>query len=92
MSILYLFTGAKVNFKKQLTLTFGDYCEVYNGMDNTSRTQSFPCVAFYPCNNATGSWEFFNLKAKQHIRPSNWKKMVTTELVIKAIEAATGHA
>jgi hypothetical protein len=32
----YLFTGAKVNYKKQLQLAFGNYCEVYDKTDNTS--------------------------------------------------------
>jgi len=29
-----LFTGIKVNFKKELELAFGDYCEVYDCTDN----------------------------------------------------------
>jgi hypothetical protein len=56
----YLFTGAKVNFKKQLLLAFGDYCEVYDKIDNTSRSQTLPCLALSPCNNRSGSWEFLN--------------------------------
>ncbi len=62
MCPLYLFTGAKLNFKKQLTFAFGDYCEVYDGTNNTSKSQSLPCIALHLCNNATGTWEFFNLK------------------------------
>jgi hypothetical protein len=45
-------------------LAFGDYCEVFNGTDNTSRVRSVPCVALYPCNNASGSWAFLNLKSR----------------------------
>jgi hypothetical protein len=85
MCPLYLFTGAKINFRKQLTLAFGDYCEVYDGTDNTSKSRTVPCIALYPCNNATGSWEFVNLKTNQRIRRSNWKKMVTTDLIINII-------
>jgi hypothetical protein len=91
MCPLYLFTGAKINFKKQLSLAFGDYCEVYNGTDNTSRSRSVPCIALHPCSNATGSWEFFNLKTNQKIRRSNWKRMVTTELVISIVNALSGQ-
>ena len=75
-----LFTGLKVNYKKERELAFGDYCEVYDGMDNTSRSRSIPCIALFPCNNSTGSWEFLNLQTKQRVRRSNWKLMATTEL------------
>ncbi len=65
MCPLYLFTGAKINFRKQLTLAFRDYCEVYDSTDNTSRSRSLPCIALHPCNHATGSWEFVNLKTNK---------------------------
>jgi hypothetical protein len=77
-----LFTGIKINYKKELELAFGDYCEVYDGTDNTSASRSIPCIALCPCNNATGSWEFMNLKTKTRVRRSQWKKMVTSELII----------
>jgi len=77
-----LFTGVKVNYKKELELAFGDYCEVYDGTDNTSASRSIPCIALYPNNNSTGSWEFMNLQTKQRVRRSNWKLMATTELVV----------
>jgi hypothetical protein len=38
----YLFTGAKENYRKELTLAFGNYCEVYDGADNTARSRSIP--------------------------------------------------
>jgi hypothetical protein len=66
-----LFTG--MNYKKELELAFGDYCEVYDGTDNTSASRSIPCIALFPCNNSTGSWEFMNLMTKQRVRRSNWK-------------------
>ena len=77
-----LFTGVKVNYKKELELAFGDYCEVYNGTDNTSASRSIPCIALYPSNNSTGSWEFMTLTTKTRVKRSNWKKMVTTELIV----------
>ena len=45
-----LFIGLKVNYKKELELAFGDYCEVYDGTDNTSKSRSIPCIALFPCN------------------------------------------
>ncbi|MFN9982580.1 MAG: hypothetical protein ACK53Y_21815, partial [bacterium] len=79
-----LFTGLRVDFK-ELSLAFSDYCEVYAGTDNTSRSRTVPCIAFYPCSNAAGSWTFYNLVSNTRIRRSQWKKMVTTSLVIDTI-------
>jgi hypothetical protein len=45
------FAGLKLDFWKELSLGFGDYCEVYNGTDNTTRSRSMPCIALYPCSN-----------------------------------------
>ena len=70
-----LFTGLHVNYKKELSLAFGDYVEVYDGTDNTARSRSVPCIALYPCNNMMGSWAFLNLSMKQYIRRSQWQKM-----------------
>jgi hypothetical protein len=39
-----LFTGMRINYKKELELAFGNYIEVYNGMDNTSKSRSIPEV------------------------------------------------
>jgi hypothetical protein len=65
-----LFTGLRVDFHKELSLAFGDYCEVFDGSDNTSKSRSVPCVALYPCSNVTGSWNFYNLLLKKRVRRS----------------------
>jgi hypothetical protein len=82
-----LFTGLKVDFKKELSLAFGDYCEVYVGTDNTSSGRAAPCLALHPCNNATGSWTFYNLRTHARICKSQWTKMVTTQLIVDAVNA-----
>jgi len=81
------FTGMKPNFWKELSLGFGDYCEVYNGTNNTTKSRSVPCLALYPCCNVTGSWVFYNLLAKTRIRRTQWKKMITTEEFVKTMNA-----
>lgn len=53
-----LFIGLKVNYKKELELGFGDYCEVH----------MIPCIALCPSNNATGSWKFLSLAMNKRIR------------------------
>jgi hypothetical protein len=60
-----LFTGMKSDFKKEFSLAFGDYCEVYDGTDKTLKEQSVPSIVLYPCNNAAGSWAFLNMKSKK---------------------------
>jgi hypothetical protein len=84
-----LFTGTRVNYKKSLQLAFGDYAEVFDGSDNTSRSRTIPCIALHPCNNSTGSWEFLNLMTGNRVRRSNWKKMVTTQIIIDKINSMT---
>jgi hypothetical protein len=37
MALKVLFTSMKSDFKKEFSLAFGDYCEVYEGTDNTSK-------------------------------------------------------
>ena len=83
----FLFTGVKPIFQKVFGLSFGDYAEVYDGTMNTSSARSVPCIALYPTGNASGSWVFWSLKTSKHLRNYNWKKMVTTPLVIGAVDA-----
>ena len=81
-----LFTGVKINYKKELELAFGDYCEVYHdGTDNTSAGRSIPCFTLYPTNNSMGSWEFMNLTTKVRVRRLEWKLMVTTKIIINVM-------
>jgi hypothetical protein len=83
MSPYRLFTGCK----KSLALGFGDYCKVYNGTDNTSRSRSLPCIVLHPCNNSTGSWQFLNITSGVMIRRSNWRRMATTQAIIDKINS-----
>jgi hypothetical protein len=87
-----LFTGMKVDFCSEFGLAFGDYCEVYDGTDNTSKPRSILCVALLPCNNAAGSWAFMNLLTKQRIWRSHWVKMVMTDVIISSEMNASNDA
>ncbi len=82
-----LFSGVWINYKKELERAFGDYVEVYDGMENMSKYRSIPCTALYPCCNATGSWEFMSLRSKTRVCQSQWLLMVTTQAVIDAMNA-----
>jgi hypothetical protein len=79
------FTGRKPNFRSELGLAYGDYCEVYvpNVVSkNVDAPRTEPCIALYPSGNANGSWVFLNIKSKRRVRRTNWTKMVTTDLII----------
>jgi hypothetical protein len=75
------------HFCKELSLGFGDYCEVYDGTDNTTRSRSLPCVALYPCCNLTGSWVFYSITMKTRIRRTQWKKMITSKEISENMNA-----
>ncbi len=85
LSPCVLFTGCKLSYKKELSLAFGDYIEVHASMTNTSKERSVPCIALYPCANASGMWNFWSLSSKQYLRRSVWTKMVTNDLVIRTL-------
>jgi hypothetical protein len=81
------FTGRKPNAKKELGIGFGDYCEVHDPKikSTSSRPRTEPCIALCPTGNANGSWIFLSLRSKHRVRRSNWQKMVTTEVIIDAM-------
>lgn len=64
VALRVMFMGLKPDFVKELGLGFGDYCKVYDGMDNKSRSRTILCIALYTCGNSMGSWNFFNLVSK----------------------------
>jgi hypothetical protein len=59
-----LFTGAPVDYKKELQVAFGDYVEAYEGMDNTSRACSSACIALHPAGNLSGSWVLWKIETR----------------------------
>jgi hypothetical protein len=85
-----LFTGTKIDYQKSLALGFGDYCEDYDGSDNTSRSRSIPCIALNTSNNSTGSWQFYNMTTGAMVRRLNWRQMVTTQAVVDKINFMIG--
>jgi hypothetical protein len=82
-----LFTGVPVDYKKELLLLFGDYVEAYEGMDNTSKARSSACIALHPASNAAGSWILWKIETRSRVQRSNVKKMVTTDMIIQAMNS-----
>ena len=81
-------TGCRPKFKKKYTLGFGGFCEVFDPKVNSrdpQRAKSESCIALCPTGNANGSWKFFNLATKRRVIRTNWKKVVTSEMVINVM-------
>jgi len=87
-----LFTGLKPNYEKEFGLAFGDYVEVHNGMTNTSKERSLPCIALYPVGNAASTWVMWCITTKSYVRRSAWHKMVTNDMVIRTMNSYVGVA
>jgi hypothetical protein len=45
-----LFTGLRMNYKKEVSIAFGNYAEVYDGTEYMACSHSVPCIALYSCN------------------------------------------
>jgi hypothetical protein len=83
-------TGVKPMYKKELSIAFGDYCECRDPAaksNDASAKRTNTCIALYPVGNSTGSWVFMNLDTKRRVRRSQWKKMVTTQVIIDRLNA-----
>jgi hypothetical protein len=81
------FTGMSVQYQKELRFTFGDNVEAHEGTDNTSRPRSAACIALFPVGNSTGSWQLFKIASHTRVRRTNVVKLVTSGLVIDAMNA-----
>ena len=81
------FTGMPVQYQKELRFAFGDYVEAHEGTDNTARARSAACIALFPVGNSTGSWELFRIASRTKVRRTNMVKLVTSGLVIDAMNA-----
>ena len=79
------FTGRKVNYKREFTLSFGEYVECYDptSRGNTMKERTNSCIALYPCGNVSGSWYFLNLLTGRRVRRRRWIKMAHTPDVVK---------
>jgi hypothetical protein len=70
MSPRVLFKRVKPNYQKVLLLAFRDYVELCTGTDNMLKEQSAPCIGLYLLGNATGVWQFWNLRSGRYMRHS----------------------
>lgn len=70
-----LFTGFKVDYKKQLRISFGDYAECKNPNrkpSNGPKPRTDPCIALLPLLNQQGSFLFFDLQSRRTVIRTKW--------------------
>ncbi len=53
----------------------------------TSGARSAACIALCPAGNASGSWALWKISTRVWVRRTNFKKLVTTELVVNTMNA-----
>jgi len=72
-----LFRGLKVDYKRQLRISFGDYAECHNPhiTSNTVHRRTDPCLALLPTLNAQGSHLFYNLDTRSTCIRDTWDKL-----------------
>jgi len=72
------FTGLKVDYAKQLRISFGDYAECKNPNRkpiNGPKPRSDPCIALLPMLNQQGSYLFFDLGTRRTVIRSKWVEL-----------------
>ena len=67
-------TGRKLDFRRDLALSFGDYCEVSPKVASTSvmKERTHSCVAIMSTGNNVGDWAFFNPFTGGVIKRATW--------------------
>jgi hypothetical protein len=79
--------GRKIDYKKDLALSFGDYLQAHRNDPATLNNARVPrtdgAVALYPTGKLEGSWYFFNLNTKAVVKRDKWTILPMPDFVIK---------
>ena len=73
-----LFPGLKVDFARQLRISFGDYAECRNPnrkLVNGPKPRSDPCITLLPMPNQQGSYLFFDLGSRRTVIRTKWVEL-----------------
>ena len=83
------FTGMRMDYARDLSLKFGDYCEVHEQylITNTMAPRTRPAIALKPKGNRQGSWEFFALGTYRILTRDHWTKLPMPDSVINELNA-----
>jgi hypothetical protein len=77
-----LFLGRKIDYKKELSLGFGDYVQVYRrprGPKNTMAARAEDALAMYPTGGESGAWMFFVMRTAKLVSRSRWVQQPLSE-------------
>ena len=91
------FTGRKVDFRRDLRLSFGDYVHVHEdrAVTNTSQARTEEAIFLFPLSNYAGSGQFLSLKTKKVVSRRHYTLLPVvpdgTLDRINAIAAAERH-
>jgi hypothetical protein len=88
-----IMTGETLNYKKHLSLQFGQYCQVHEEDEprnnQTPRTQGAICLG--PTGNLQGGYKFMSLKTGMKIARRSWDVIPMPDTVIKRVNALGNH-
>ena len=79
------FTGMKVDYAKQLRMSFGDYAECKNPNRkpaNGPKPRTDPCIALLPMLNQQGSYLFFDLGTRRTVIRTKWIELPFSDEII----------
>jgi hypothetical protein len=82
-------TGRKIDYKREFSLGFGSYCEVWSpkAKKNTMKERSESCIAVYPSTNISGSWIFYRIHTGRQVRRTKWKELPITDRIISIMNS-----
>jgi len=82
------FNGRKINFKRDLRVGFGDYCEIVDRYsDNSMRPRTQPAIALYPTGNISGSVKFYSLTTGHLVTRDQFTVRPITQQVIDQLNS-----
>lgn len=83
-----LFHGRKVDYERQLRITFGDYAEVHDPhpITNSMTARTQPCIALLPKLNEEGSYIFLNLNTRKTCVRNQWVEKPLDDVTLKRLE------
>ena len=82
-----LFRGLKIDYKRQLRISFGDYAECTDPRvtSNTMERRTDPCIALLPLLNAQGSYLFYNLETRRTCVRDTWTELPFPADILKRL-------
>ena len=79
-----MFTGRKLDYKKDLRLKFGEYIQATspNIISNSIASRTVVCIALLPVGNYQGSFKVLQLANMRIVTRDHWVKLpITTEVI-----------